>query len=340
MISSHSLELFDPEQSINNVTVQRTIAEVLHRPATEGLKFLPEGPYPYGPNHFSWVAIQLGPGEKTGAINIFDWTKKTNQAFTLPGRPGFAFATDLHGTFVVGCEHQIGFFSVLDGSWKPFVSDVDLDKQGTIINDGLICGENLIFGTKDLEFKTRKAGLYLFCSADRKLIRLRDDQICSNGKAFVEIDENRVRLFDIDSPTRKIVSYEINVALGTSSEATVVVDLTEDEAVPDGMILTPDEKSCIVSMYNPNPADFGETRQYSLSDGTLEQVWITPGSPQNTCPQIVAFQGKAYLVITTAVEHIPAERRSLSPEAGSLFHSVTDFDAQELNPPVFKAFMV
>jgi len=322
------------------VTALRTIAEVLHRPATEGLKFLPEGPYPYGPNHFSWVAIQLGPDEKTGAINIFDWIKKTNQAYTLPGRPGFAFATDHPGTFVVGCEHQIGFFSVLDGSWKPFVNDVDSDKQGTIINDGLVFDNNLIFGTKDLEFKTKKAGLYLFRSSDRKLIRLRDDQICSNGKAVVKISENRVRLFDIDSPTRKVVSYDIDIELGTSSEATVVLDLTADAAVPDGMILTPDEKSCIISMYNPNPADHGETRQYSLSDGTLEHVWVTPGSPQNTCPQLLAWHSKAQLVITTAVEHMAAERRPLSPEAGSLFHSATEFDASDLKAPLFDVFSV
>ena len=315
-----------------------TIAEVLHRPATEGLRFLPEGPYACGPNHFSWVAIQEGPQATTGAINVFDWTKKTNIAYSLLGRPGFAFPTGQPGIFVVGCEHEIGFFSTLDGSWKPFISDVDSDRQGTIINDGIVWNDNLIFGTKDLEFKTKKAGLYLLRSSDRKLIRLRDDQICSNGKAIVPIDQNRIRLFDIDSPTRKVVAYDIDIEQGFSSEASTVIDLTSDAAVPDGMTLTTDQTSVIISMYNPNPADHGETRQYSIYDGSLEHVWVTPGSPQNTCPQLIEWKEKTYLVITTAVEHMPLERRSLSPEAGSLFFAPTDFDGSLLKAPVFKFF--
>jgi hypothetical protein len=35
---------------------------------------------------------------------------------------------------------------------------------------------------------------------------------------------------------------------------------------------------------------------------------------------------------------MPSERRQSSLEAGSLFHSVTDFDVQELKSPVFKMF--
>jgi len=322
------------------VSSNKTIAEVLHRPVTEGLRFLPEGPYPCGLNHFSWVAIQNGPDALNGAINVFNWNKKTNVAYKLPGRPGFAFPTDQPGIFVVGCEHELGFFSTLDGSWKPFNTGVDSDRQGTIINDGIVWKDNLIFGTKDLEFKTKKAGLYLFRSADQQLIRLRDDQVCSNGKAIIPIDENRIRLFDIDSPTRKVVSYVIDLAQGIASEASIAVDLTSDSAVPDGMTLTPDEKSVIISMYNPNPSEHGETRQYSLDGGTLEHTWITPGSPQNTCPQLLPWQGKIYLVITTAVENMPPERRHLSPEAGSLFHAKTDFEGVSSNVSAFQYFTI
>jgi hypothetical protein len=98
------------------------------------------------------------------------------------------------------------------------------------------------------------------------------------------------------------------------------------------MILTPDQKSVIVSMYNPNAAPHGETRQYRLSDGVLETVWTTPGSPQNTCPQLIRAEGKVYLVITTALEFMPEERRSSSPEAGTLFFAPTSWTATNESP--------
>jgi sugar lactone lactonase YvrE len=306
---------------------------------------LPEGPYPLGASSgstsFSWVAIQHGPNEKTGSLNILDWHKKTNQAYSLPGRPGFAFATDKPGVFVVGCERQVGLYSTHDGAWEVLVDGLESGVDGTIINDAVLFEDFLIFGAKDLEFKTKKAGLYLFRSSDRQLFQLRCDQICSNGKAVVRISQSSIRLYDIDSPTRKVVAYDIDTTEGRIVETQTVLDLTNDPAVPDGMIMTPNQKSLIISFYNPNPAPHGETRQYSIATGELEKVWQTPGSPQNTCPQLLAFDDACYLVITTAVEHMRSERRAEAVEAGSLFYSKVDIDPAEVGSsqyaPIFKS---
>ena len=53
------------------------------------------------------------------------------------------------------------------------------------------------------------------------------------------------------------------------------------------MVTTPDEQSLIISFYNPNPAEYGETRPYSLLTSELEHIWQTPGSPQATCPLLL-----------------------------------------------------
>ncbi len=309
-------------------------AQVLFRPSSDSLRFLPEGPYgyPFGANQFSWVAIQCGPTAKHGAINIFDWTTQQNSSYDLPGRPGFAFATDRNGVFVAGCEREVGLFSIHDHSWEILASGIDSDREGTVINDAVTWDGNLIFGTKDLEFRTKKAGLYLYRGEDGEVVRLRDDQVCSNGKAIIKTSSGGVKLLDIDSPTRKVVAYDVDVAGATLSEPRVVIDLNADPAVPDGMILTPDAKSVIISMYNPNPAEHGETRQYRLSDGGLEVVWTTLGSPQNTCPQLIMVDGKVHLVITTALEFMPEDRRAQSPEAGSLFSSPTDWTTSSETP--------
>jgi sugar lactone lactonase YvrE len=300
-------------------------AQLLFLPDNAEQRFLPEGPTALGDGRFSWVAIQHGASAKHGSLNIFDLKSGKNERFDLPGRPGFAKPTQNDGEFVVGCERELGIFRTADRSWDVIASGVDHDVTNTIINDGTCFGDNLLFGSKDLEFKTPKAGLYLYRGSDKQLIRLRSDQTCSNGKDVVS-SGSHLQLLDIDTPTRKVVRYKLDLKNGDVSDEQTVIDLADVAAFPDGMVLTPDEQSAIISFYNPNPAEFGETRQYSLFDGSLEAIWRTPNSPQVTCPLLIDHpDGTVKLVITTAVEHMPASRQAESSLAGGLFIAETKF---------------
>ena len=301
---------------------------------SDALRFLPEGPYQTAPGYFSWVGIQHGVETLHGSLNRFDFTSGQNQSIDLPGRPGFAFPCKTANRFVVGCERSLGFFDVDTGDWSVFQEGVDQDVTNTIINDGIVIGDNLVFGCKDLEFATKKAGLYLYRGSDKKLIRLRDDQICSNGKATLQTD-GLLSLFDIDSPTRQVVRYTLDIAAGTLSEPTTVLDLTEDPAVPDGAILTPDGTGLIISMFLPQAAAFGETRLYDLASGDCTTVWRTPLSPQNTCPALVENDGKLMLIITTAVEHMSTEDQAACGNAGKLFVAESGLSG-DWKPPIFE----
>jgi sugar lactone lactonase YvrE len=316
-------------------------AELLYRPESDALRFLPEGPYPtHRGGEFSWVAIQHSPESKVGSLNLLtlggtNQQGPKNQTFELPGRPGFAFACDDGLSFVVGVERSLGRFTPQTGVWEEFCSGIDEDVDNTIINDAMIWEDNLVFGTKDLEFKTRKAGLYLYRGADKKLIRLLDDQICSNGKA-IRVTDGGLELIDIDSPTRQIVAYDIDINKASLGDRRVLVDITGDPAVPDGAVLTPAGDGVIVSMFNPEGPGDGETRLYSLRDGSLKTVWRTPGSPQNTCPNLIAHDGRVALVITTAVENMSDKVRGQCPNAGCLFIAETDFE-KPTPMPIFPA---
>jgi sugar lactone lactonase YvrE len=223
---------------------------------------------------------------------------------------------------------MLGIFDLISRHWEPFCGGIDGDVDNTIINDGMVYEDNLIFGTKDLAFATAKAGLYLYRGTDKMLLRMRRDQICSNGKAMLSSDAG-LQLIDIDSPTRKVVRYPIDIHAAALGRPETVLDLTDDPAVPDGAILTPDQTGIIVSMFRPEAASHGETRWYDLATGALRCTWQTPGSPQNTCPALVAHQGKVVLVITTAVENMTEQDFADCPNAGRIFVGDTDFDRIE-----------
>lgn len=305
--------------------------EILYQPDREELRFLPEGPYPCGEEKFSWVAIQHAADKPVGSLNIFDGRTKRNESYELPGRPGFAFPINQQGAFVLGVERTLGIYDTRSHEWSVFETQIDRDVEGTIVNDGVVFDGGLIFGCKDLEFQHKKAGLYLWRTDGATLHRLRNDQICSNGKALVQL-QGRLTLLDIDSPTKTVVAYPLDLKTPALGEPRIVVDLRDGDGVPDGMILTPDEKGVIVALYNPSEVHFGEARQYSLATGAVEAVWRTPGSPQVTCPQLIAMDGKIRLVLTTAVETMPAERRVNAPNAGCLFVGETPFDSLPPQP--------
>jgi hypothetical protein len=50
-----------------------------------------------------------------------------------------------------------------------------------------------------------------------------------------------------------------------------------------------------------------------------------PQSPRATCPLLIRSGGAMKLVITTAVEHMPAEQQAIHTNAGCLFIADTPF---------------
>ncbi len=301
------------------------VAEQLYSPPSAEERFLPEGPYPVNDREFSWVSIQHGANSRFGSLNLFDFQARTNRSFKLPGRPGFAFSTSQQNVFVAGVERELGLFDIEDQSWTKLCDGIDSDCENTIINDGIVYKDCLIFGTKDLEFKTPKAGLYLFRMHDRKLFKLSGGQTCSNGKFMLAGQDGVLTLVDIDTPTREVCSYHIDLVTGTLGPRHVVLDCKQQPGFPDGMTLSPDGKSIFISFYNPDYTPAGETRQFALDTGEVLATYLTPGAPQATCPQICKFGDRVHLIITTAVEHMSADRLPLSPNSGSLFSVPLDY---------------
>lgn len=310
--------------------MQTIDAEVLFHPESADLKFLPEGPYSLDANSISWVAIQHGDST-IGSINVLNLQTGENTTHVLHGRPGFAFPTDQDGVFIAGVERELGLFNTQSGEWAVINGDIETGVDGTVINDGMTFDGNVLFGCKDLQFKDKKAGLYLWKSADQTLTKLRSDQTCSNGKALIR-DANKLRILDIDTPTKQVVEFDLNLEAGTIGDAKVAIDLNDVDMFPDGMILTPDGQSIIIAFYNPEDAEFGEARQYHLESGELQTTWRCVNSPRVTCPQLVDVGGQIKLILTTAVEGMSDEQLAIHKNAGCLFIGDTEFKTVSEQP--------
>ena len=110
--------------------------EVLYPTLTPELRFLPEGPYPVAADCFSWVAIQHGPDDEFGSLNLFDLKENRNESYELMGRPGFAFPASSPNVFVIGMERTLGLISLPYRQVVSLAENVDRDVAGTIINEG------------------------------------------------------------------------------------------------------------------------------------------------------------------------------------------------------------
>jgi sugar lactone lactonase YvrE len=73
--------------------------------------------------------------------------------------------------------------------------------------------------------------------------------------------------------------------------------------------------TAIIALYNSKFAEAGKAIRYNLSTGEAIEEWRTPGSPRVTCPSVKGSR----LILTTAIEGMPADLRANCPNAGCLF---------------------
>lgn len=304
-------------------------ASVLFAPSSEADRFLPEGPKSVrvsGRPALAWVNIQTGEQAKSGAVHLRFWDTGEHRVLPQPARPAFLVPTNRPGVVFVGREKELGALDLQSGSWTSLAAIPDQNPR-TIINDGHVApgGSAVVFGTKDIQFRDPIAALYLFTVADRRVTVLADKQTCSNGKVFASDDRGLV-LYDIDTPTRIVTRYRLDLGRRSVVKDGIAVDLRAVDGFPDGMI-DAGNGNAVIAMYNPGRVKDGRVYHYDLGSGERLGEWTVPGSPRVTCPLLVEQAGQVRLVLTTAVEGMPDDQRRDCPQAGDLFIADTALSA-------------
>jgi L-arabinonolactonase len=317
--------------------MRQFVARPIYRPPSEGLRFLPECPrmlrnLPGGAPLVGWVGIQHGAGSCMGSINLLNLASRQNTSFPLPGRPGFFVETEQPGMLLIGLERRLVLFDLL--ARRLIETGVRLpEDERVIINDGIAIAGGLLFGTKDLQFRERIAGLYRFDAESRSLTQLVAGEICSNGKHLVR-DADGAVLIEIDSLPRTITRYRLDAGLRRVLEQSLVVEPALLPAIPDGLRATPDGAGIVVAYYNPEAVSMGLAQEIRLADGAVLTEWLFPGSPRVTCPEFAWIDGRVQLIFTTATEGMAREIRDIAPEAGTMFCAETHFQTMPEPPPL------
>lgn len=316
-------------------TPQVFTAEPFFAPATEELRFLPEGPRVLRTGKtLGWVAIQHGAGRMDGSINLLNLATRENRSLPLPGRPGFFAETSKPGVVLVGLERRLIYFDLIAGRVEEGFEIPVTGDERVIINDGLAVEGGVLFGTKHLEFNKQIACLYYFDAHTAKVHTLLDDQLCSNGKFLRELAGGEAVLIDIDSIPKAISRYRLDAQRRRILDRSLVAPPESLPGFPDGLRPTSNGESIVVAFYNPEPVDTGVAQEIRLADGAVLTEWRLPGSPRVTCPEFVEMDGKVKLLFTTADEGMPAAVRALAPGAGAIYIADTPFQTVPAAPPL------
>ncbi len=225
----------------------------------------------------------------------------------------------------IGLENRIVLYDLAEHliTWEgPKISPSD----HTAINDGTVFSDGLIFGTKDCRFEEDIAHLYFYNTRTASLQTLLGGQTCSNGKVVLPGEnENQRILYDIDTPSKTLVSYKFDLREMTLGDRKLVLDLRHREDLPDGMKICPGNESVVIAFYNPNDRPYGLAHQFNLASGEIECEWQLANSPRVTCPEFVEIDGGVKLLFTTADEGLTKEQQKMHREAGTLFLAESGF---------------
>jgi sugar lactone lactonase YvrE len=224
-------------------------------------------------------------------------------------------------------DHGLYLLDLAQQQWSEPLVQLPHPHPRTTINDGEVTpdGRAIVFGTKDLLFREPLGHLYLYDVPRRRLHLLAEGQTCSNGKVFRQEAEGLI-LYDIDTPTRQVRKYRLDIAEGRAELLGVGLDLQHWEGFPDGMCAA-DERSVIIAFYHPGERESGRAVRFDLPSQQAVEEWEVPFSPRVTCPLLMPgplSEGSgAQLLLTTADEGMPAEIRQRNPNVGCLFLAPT-----------------
>lgn len=245
------------------------------------------------------------------SINFYDPSTRKNISHDVGQHVGAAVLREGGGLLLAMKQ---GFYTYEPESKElKALHDPEPDKSGNRFNDGKCDPQGRFWaGTMVLEGESGQANLYKM-DTDFSVEKIMSGVTISNGLAW---DTEKGRMFYIDTPTKKIQSFDFNSETGELSNEQTAVIFSEDVGSPDGM--TMDEEGMLwVAFFRGSRV----ARFHSETGEQLAEIPV-PASQVTSC----AFGGENMdeLYITTARNGLSPEELEKEPDAGGVFRIKLD----------------
>jgi sugar lactone lactonase YvrE len=151
----------------------------------------------------------------------------------------------------------------------------------------------------------------LYClEADGRVRKMVEGVTTSNGLGW---SPDGKTMYYIDSPTKRVVAYDYDVATGALGDVRTVVTIAEDGGVPDGMTVDAEGMLWV--------AQWGGWQVARWNPQTGEQLAAIPVPAARVTSCTFGGPGNDELYITTARIDLPEADLEKQPHAGGLFRA-------------------
>ena len=208
------------------------------------------------------------------------------------------------------CAVDDGFVAVDDDGRVTRLAHVEADIPTNRMNDGKCDSSGRLWaGTMPYDTVSPGVGALYRLDPDLSVHTMLRGITVSNGISW-SLDDTL--MYYIDSPTRHVDVFDFDAALGTISNRRVLIDMTGEIGVPDGMTVDAEGYLWVAI------AGGGQVRRYA-PDGRRDRVIKFPASLTSAC----AFGGPHLtdLYVTSISLSLSSHDLEKQPHAGGLFRT-------------------
>lgn len=256
-------------------------------------------------NKLYWVDIE---GK---LLHIFDPVTMADNAYSTSERIGTVVPVKSGGA-IVALQNGIAHYD-LSNDQIQYKLDPEKHLSNNRFNDGKCDPSGRLWvGSMALDEKKGAGSVYMV-SPDFSIQKMITDVTISNGISW---SLDGLKMYYIDSPTRKVVSYNFNNINGTISNPEVIIEVAEHLGFPDGMTI--DSRGMLwIALWGS-----GGVGCWDPNTGDLLELIKLPAPHVTSC----AFGGPDLnqLFITTARQGLGKEELGMYPNSGDLFMAEMD----------------
>jgi sugar lactone lactonase YvrE len=239
-------------------------------------------------------------------LHVFDPQSGQDRMIQLDQMVGAAVPRQSGGV-VAALQH--GLYQLdLDTEQLTLISDPEHHLEDNRFNDGKCDPAGRFWAGTTSHQELEPLGSLYCLEPDHTVRKAIDGVTVSNGLAWSPDGQT---MYYIDSPTKRVVAYDFDVAAGALSRPRMVVAIAEDGGFPDGM--TVDAEGMLwIAQWNG-----WQVSRWNPHTGELLSVIPVPVAQVSSC----AFGGPNLdeLYITTAGVRQTEEELAKQPYAGGIF---------------------